>query len=102
MLSDWNPDGIKIGVTIEGTLNDSSDIDSGWTLEAAIPFELFTKVLPAGQPRSGDRWRLNLTRLEDEMKSKSQWSRGDRSFPRFHHPEFFGFVEFVEDPSVNR
>ena len=102
MLPDWNPDGIKIGVTIDGTLNDSSDIDSGWTLEAAIPFELFTKVLPAGHPRSGDRWRLNLTRLEDEMKSKSQWSRGDRNFPRFHHPEFFGFVEFVEDPSVNR
>ena len=91
----WNPDGIRLAVTYDGTLNDSTDTDRGWTLEVAIPFALFRDVISGGVPAPGDRWRLNLNRLDDAMKLKSQWSQGDRNFPRFHHPEFFGFVEFT-------
>lgn len=94
----WNPDGIQIAVTIDGTINEPSDTDRRWTLEAAIPFSLFRDVLPKAKPQKGDRWRLNLSRLEDEMVSKSQWSQGDRNYPRFHHPEYFGTVEFVDPP----
>ena len=57
---DWNPQGIKIAVSVDGTINDDSDVDRGWTLEVAIPFELFEHVLPGGRPAPGDRWRLNL------------------------------------------
>ena len=74
-------------IDIDGTLNDPTDVDRGWTLEVAIPFKLFENVLPQGHPNPGDRWRLNLSRLEDEMRSKSQWSQGDRNFPRFHLKE---------------
>lgn len=95
MLKDWNPEGIQIEVSVDGTINDSKDTDKGWSVEAAIPFKLFEKVLPNGRPVVGDRWRLNLNRLEQEMSVKSQWSQGDRNFPRFHHPEYFGFVEFA-------
>lgn len=95
MLEQWNPEGIRIAVSVDGTINDASDTDTGWSLEVAIPFNAFSKVLPGGRPRGGDRWRLNLSRLEQEMNVKSQWSQGDRNFPRFHHPEYFGFVEFV-------
>lgn len=93
----WNPEGIECAVSVDGTLNDSSDSDRGWTLEVAIPFRLFKDVLPAGRPKVGDRWRLNLNRLENNMAVKSQWSQGDRNVPRFHTPEFFGFVEFASD-----
>jgi hypothetical protein len=91
----WDPEGIRVAVSIDGTLNDASDVDRGWTLEVAIPFQLFQRVMPAGRPTAGDRWRLNLSRLEANMSVKSQWSQGDRNFPRFHHPEYFGFVEFT-------
>ena len=94
LIGKWDPEGIKIATQIQGTLNQPQDIDEGWTLEAAIPFELFPEILPDGKPKVGDRWRLNLSRLEDEMLLKSQWSQGDRNFPRFHHPEYFGSVEF--------
>lgn len=94
LIGKWNPEGIKIATQIHGTLNQPLDIDEGWTLEAAIPFKLFPETLPNGKPKVGDRWRLNLSRLEDEMLLKSQWSQGDRNFPRFHHPEYFGSVEF--------
>lgn len=101
MLEHWDPDGIQIGVSIDGTLNDSEDEDRGWSLEVAIPFRHFANVLTDSRPAPGDRWRLNLSRLEDNMASKSQWSQGDRNYPRFHHPEYFGFVEFVGDSSPN-
>ena len=81
----------------ESSSPDEPEQDRGWTLEVAIPFNLFENVLPQGHPNPGDRWRLNLSRLEDEMRSKSQWSQGDRNFPRFHHPEYFGTVEFHPD-----
>ena len=97
LIENWDPKGIRIAVNVDGTVNDSSDTDVGWTLEAAIPFRLFSQVLPVGHPNPGDRWRLNLNRLEQNMSVKSQWSQGDRNFPRFHHPEYFGFVEFVDE-----
>jgi hypothetical protein len=91
----WTAKGIQVAVSVDGTLNDPSDVDRGWSLEVAIPFQLFAHVLPDGHPKPGDQWRLNLNRLEDNMSIKSQWSQGDRNFPRFHHPEYFGFVEFA-------
>ena len=94
--SAWDPDGIRCAVSVDGTVNDSSDVDQGWTLEVAIPFSLFSHVLEDGHPAPGDRWRLNLNRLEDNMAIKSQWSQGDRNVPSFHAPDFFGFIEFAE------
>lgn len=45
-------------------------------MEMAIPFRLFGHVLSGGHPQIGDRWRLNLNRLEENMSIKSQWSQG--------------------------
>lgn len=84
----WNPAGIQIATKVNGTLNDDSDVDEGWTLELAIPFELF------GRPSVGDSWRLNVHRLEGNMTVKSQWAPGDRNRSSFHTPEFFGTVQF--------
>lgn len=60
---------------------------------------VFYRLLKSGRghmPQCGDRWRLNLNRLEDNMAMKSQCSQGDRNIPRFHTPDFFGFVEFAD------
>ena len=35
---EWNADGVRISTTVVGTLNDDSDEDEYWILEAAIPF----------------------------------------------------------------
>ena len=37
----WQSEGVRIEATIDGTLNDHSDEDSGWVLEIAIPFDNF-------------------------------------------------------------
>ena len=89
----WNPDGILIATSHNGTLNDDSDVDKSWTVELAFPYSALGKALPR-PPRPGDKWRLNMHRLEDDMQVKSQWSRGDRNRPSFHTPEYFGVITF--------
>jgi hypothetical protein len=54
--------GARHAVHLDGTLNDPSDVDRGWTAELAVPFASLTGM-PAPRPRRGDKWRFNLYRL---------------------------------------
>jgi hypothetical protein len=59
----WNIEGIQIGIQIQGTLNNDSDRDEGWSLEVAVPFsELPDLNKPAPEP--GDRWKFHLARYD--------------------------------------
>lgn len=55
--------GTRHAVKLDGTLNDPSDTDRGWTAELAIPFANLSAV-PHVPPRVGDRWTMNLFRLD--------------------------------------
>ncbi len=89
----WNPDGILIATSHQGTLGDDSDSDKSWIVEVAFPYAALGKTLPR-PPGPGDKWRLNLHRLENNNGPKSQWSPGDRGRVSFHTPEYFGVVTF--------
>lgn len=89
----WNPEGIQIAIAVNGTLNDSTDVDQSWTAEIAIPFKILHKH-GIKSPQAGDHWRLNMHRLEDEQNILSQWSPGDPHRRSFHTPEYFGIVRF--------
>ncbi|MFP6763121.1 MAG: carbohydrate-binding family 9-like protein, partial [Planctomycetaceae bacterium] len=74
----WNAVGIQIATTVDGTLNQDTDIDRGWVLEVAIPFSNFAAVTGTPQPRDGDIWHLNLNRLGGKTNPQySQWSPGN-------------------------
>ena len=91
----WNAVGLKIGTTVQGTLNDDSDTDRSWILEAAIPFANFAKVAKHIPPHEGDVWRMNLNRLGGQTNPQySQWSPGKTKTPQFHAPRYFGRVVF--------
>ena len=36
-IKKYNLDGVRIAVSVNGTLNNSTDQDQGWNLEVAIP-----------------------------------------------------------------
>jgi hypothetical protein len=92
---EWNATGVKIAVTINGTLNDDSDTDKEWILEAAIPFANFAKVAKHAPPKNGDVWHLNLNRLGGKTNNQySQWSPGKSPRPDYHTPNTFGRVIF--------
>ncbi|MFA6714999.1 MAG: sugar-binding protein [Victivallaceae bacterium] len=61
---DWDCPGLRTAVAINGSLNDPYDIDEGWTVEMAIPFNSL-KILSNSAcfpPRPGDLWRFHLGR----------------------------------------
>ncbi len=91
----WNPDGIRIKTSVSGTLNDDSDSDRYWILEAAIPFAGFSHVAKHTPPENGDVWHLNLNRLGGKTNQQfSQWSPGTSPEPQYHRPQDFGRVIF--------
>jgi hypothetical protein len=92
----WDPE-LRIATSIEGTLNDDSDVDRFWILEVAIPFEAYSNVAKNTPPLAGNEWRLNLNRLGGQTNPQhSQWSPSRTAEVSFHAPEFFGEVIFVK------
>ncbi len=81
-------------VTVQGTLNDASDVDQGWRVEMRIPIERLAAV-PHVPPRPGDRWRFNLYRLEHHGRKEVEGQAF--SPPRvgdFHALDRFGWLVF--------
>lgn len=90
----WNCEGLRTAVIVDGTLDDRTDVDRGWTAELAIPFA----GLNVPTPKPGERWRLNLYRIDLTPKPAEfqAWSPTLVSPARFHIPSRFGTVFFSE------
>ncbi|MDR9366586.1 MAG: carbohydrate-binding family 9-like protein [Balneolaceae bacterium] len=116
-LNAWDIKGLEIGVDLRGTLNNPSDVDEGWTLEVAIPFDVLNQTIGRGQPEDGSQWKLNFSRVEwkTEVENGSYVKETDpktgRPFPEdnwvwspqgvidMHLPERWGIIQFsVEAP----
>lgn len=82
----------KWAVKVDGTVQDSSDRDRGWNIELAVPLKEAVTA-PNWPPKDGDRWRLNLYRIERKPKYQLiAWSPTLK--PSFHTPSRFGEVTF--------
>ncbi|MBN2360184.1 MAG: carbohydrate-binding family 9-like protein, partial [Deltaproteobacteria bacterium] len=100
MDTGYNAD-YQTALLLDGTLNDPSDVDRGWTAEWRIPFD---QIRGLDKPaRAGDVWRFNLFRLDKPRQGgrivdnqASAWSSplsGD-----FHNVNRFGRMVFAEAP----
>ena len=97
---EWNGEGIQIKTSVVGTLNDDSDEDQYWILEAAIPFKNFAHVAKNTPPKEGDVWHLGLNRLGGKINQQySQWSASQTPKPQFHAPDDFGRITFSNQAS---
>jgi hypothetical protein len=88
----WNSSRLKWGVELFGTV-DGKDGDREWTCEIALPMEdvVTARNLP---PRAGDRWRVNLYRMEKlPIPALLAWSPTFKD--DFHVPERFGEIIFT-------
>lgn len=69
----WNSRNLKWAVRVDGSV-DGKDGDREWTCEIALPFEDVVTA-PNIPPKSGDRWRMNLFRVERRPKvAELAWS----------------------------
>jgi len=110
----WDIRGMKTAVHVDGTLNDPSDEDRGWSVEMAIPWGPLTEALPdKGPPGNGDTWRVNFSRVQwltqvvngRYVKRKSprtgkplpedNWSWSPQGIVAMHYPEMWGFLHFA-------
>ena len=58
----WNSEKLRWAVSVDGTV-DGKENDRGWSCEIALPLEDIATA-PHLPPQAGDRWRLNLFRVE--------------------------------------
>ena len=99
----WDYPGLLKGINIDGTLNNDSDRDRGWTVELALPWsglEILARAdgrpLP---PRPGDIWRMDFSRFNTykapgPYKDSGGWAWSPHGVWDSHVPECFTYVEF--------
>jgi hypothetical protein len=103
----WSIQGLRTAVDINGTINDPSDMDQGWTVEMAIPWKaLEDKAGMPCPPRRGDTWRINFSRVQWQTtiqdgnyiklpnKPEDNWVWSPQGVIDMHQPETWGFLEF--------
>jgi len=104
---DWDCAGLRAAVHVDGTLNDSRDVDRGWTAEIAIPWASL-EPLAQGRPlppREGDVWRMDFSRFEalrcggHRVQPDPGWALNRHGVYDSHIPECFSFVHFTEAPA---
>ena len=71
----WNTTGILSKVIANGTINDNSDIDSGWTVEMAIPFKAISRFNRTASPSTTNPWRINFSRVQWTLESDGKTYR---------------------------
>jgi hypothetical protein len=109
-----NLDGVVSAVHVEGTLNDPSDQDRGWTVEIAIPWSGLAQFAKrtACPPEAGDAWRVNFSRVHwlldvlgdryrkvpREAHPEDNWVWSPQDAIDMHRPEKWGYVTFSDLP----
>jgi hypothetical protein len=114
IINNWDIKGLKTAVHIDGTINDPSDTDKGWSAEIAIPQsalnELRFKNMKAETP---EIWRINFSRVEwdyqinngtyeresdkdGKLLPEHNWVWSSQGIIDMHQPEFWGYVKFSD------
>ena len=100
---DWDFPGMRSAVHVDGTLNDNTDIDKGWTVELALPWKGM-ELLAGGRPlppKEGDTWRMDFSRFEafdtegNSVQPSAGWAFNKHGVYDSHIPECFTFVHFA-------
>ena len=88
----WNSENIFWDVRVDGSV-DGRGGDRGWSCELALPLE-DVATAPRIPPRAGDRWRMNLYRVEARpAPALLAWSPTRKD--DFHLPSMFGWLLFT-------
>lgn len=96
----FNPD-FEVEVTYDGTINDNSDIDKGWTMEMAIPYSNFGELGKVVAIEPGNKWAFLAIR-QDRNDAEGDRRSTSTIFPIYdisknvHQANRFGLMEFVE------
>ena len=66
-LDSWDIPGLITKVHVDGTINNPSDKDRGWSVEIAIPWIAFSGNFRSNNyPKDGEDWKVNFSRVHWE------------------------------------
>lgn len=100
--------GLKVGVAIDGTINDPRDTDRGWSVTLAWPWEdLEAWCRGACPPHPGDVWRINFSRVQWKHKvqdgryvklpgPEDNWVWSPQGVVDMHRPWMWGRLQFSD------
>ena len=95
--------GLATAVQVDGTLNDNSDIDKGWSLEIGIPWKSL-ELLANGRsipPSDGDIWNMFLGRFQKlilsgtEVQPHPAMVLSSHGIYDTHLPEKWSRIQFI-------
>jgi Carbohydrate family 9 binding domain-like len=106
-INGWEIIGLRTAVHVDGTLNDPSDKDRGWTVEIAWPWKGLAELTKGNvPPHHGDQWRINFSRVEWQHeiiegkyrkvkgKPENNWVWSPQHVVNMHRPEQWGYLQF--------
>lgn len=99
----WDLEGLKTAVTVDGTINNDKDRDRGWTVELALPWSSLA-ILAKGDnrsvpPQDKDIWRMDFSRFNqykeaEPAKDSGGWAWSPHGVWDSHVPECFTYINF--------
>ena len=108
----WDINGLKTAVHVDGSLNDPSDEDQGWSVEIAFPLSVLQEYSGGVMPGDGNKWRVNFSRVQwhtlvqngEYVKKENpetgrhlpeeNWVWSPQGVVDMHRPETWGIVQF--------
>lgn len=94
--------GLKKATHVDGTINDDSDRDRGWTVELAFPWRSLKWLATDGRalpPKDGDVWRMDFSRFNTYKEAppahdSGGWFWTPHGVWDSHIPECFAYITF--------
>ena len=109
-IDGWEMHGFRTAIHIDGSLNDPSDIDTGWSVEIAIPWKALIDISDSEEPPvDGQQWRVGFSRVEWDVeivngayqkvpdRPEYNWVWSQQGAIDMHRPERWGVVQFSSE-----
>lgn len=100
----WDLPGLRSAVSVDGTINDDTDRDRGWTVELALPWDGLRMLAEADgravPPVDGDTWRMDFSRFNTTRHGDGDsggWAMSAHGVWDSHVPELFAYVHFSDE-----
>ncbi len=105
-------EGLRVGVHVDGTLNDPSDEDHGWSVTLVWPWDdLRAWTKGHCPPQAGEVWKINFSRVEwrhDVVEGRyvkragpeDNWVWSPQGVVDMHRPWMWGRLQFAEGPTA--
>ena len=114
-LNGYDMHGLRTAVHVDGSINDPSAENKGWSVEVVIPFAaLYEYQKERRAPKNGEFYRMNFSRVQWKVDVKDNtyvkrtneagnvlpednWVWAPTGVINIHYPELWAFVFFSDD-----